>query len=84
MSSYCKNEAKLSLSYFQHVNDGVSVRYLVISPACVLVILISQLSSVGVRLTITHNREAGDYDLLAMDNLWTARNRGCGRVFLSL
>ena len=66
------------------MNDRVSVRYFVIRTTRVLVIVICQVTSVGVRLTITHNREAGDYDLLAMDNLRTARNRGCGRVFLSL
>ena len=66
------------------MNDGVCVRYLVISPVHILVIVISQLSSVGVRVTITDYREAGDYDLLAMDNLRTARDRGCGRVSLFL
>ena len=66
------------------MNDGVCVRYLVISPVHILVIVISQLSSVGVRVTLTHYREAGDNDLLPMDNLWTPRNRGRGWVSVFL
>lgn len=62
--------------------NRVCVRNLVISRAHVLIIVISQLPSVGVRVSITDNGEAGDNDLFSMNNFWAVRNRGCGWVFL--
>ena len=80
---YCLTNTAL-LSYFQHVYYCVGVGYLVIRPAVILVIVVSQLSSVGVSVALTDDGEAGDDDLFAMDNLWTARDRGCCWVFLFL
>ena len=62
--------------------NRVCVRNLVISRAHVLIIVISQLSGVGVRVALTDEREAGYDDLFAMNNLWTARDGGCGWVLL--
>ena len=75
---------KLSLAYFQHVYYRVCVGYLVVSPANILLIVISQLSGVGARVALTDEREAGYDDLFAMNNLWTARDGGCGWVLLFL
>ena len=55
--------------------NGVCVRYLVICVVAVIIIIV-QVSGVGVRVSITWYGKARDYDLLAMDNLWTGRDGG--------
>ena len=80
---YCITNTAL-LSYFQHVYYRVRVGYLVISPAVILLIVVSQLSSVGVSVAVTEDGEAGDDDLFPMDNLRAAWDRGWCWVFLSL